>query len=324
VVDWGRHLLSGRKLVHKRPDIEAKYRIKRAVRELPADFPIRLGEERIHLQDDKPITSLHEHGCLEIGYWIDGSGVFVVEDKVMPYRAGDVAVTPAGEVHFGRSSRGTVSRSTWVFLDPEKLLLPAWPRSEYLDARALSGSGFRNIVSGDEHPEVRDLVLALIDELDAKATGYRACVRGLVMSLLVRLHRLAGDGSQRDGASPEDRRRRAALERVTPALALMAADYSRSIYVEELATACHSSVTNFRRIFRRAVSRRPMEYLAQLRVQMAVGLLESTTRRVREIGAEVGFETASSFNRQFRRVTGSSPKAWRLARAAQRPGMANG
>lgn len=309
--------------MHKRLDMKTRYRIDRAVRELPSDFPIRLGESRIHLQDDRPITSLHEHGCLEIGHWIDGAGVFVVEDKVMSYRGGDVAVTPAGEVHFGRSSRGTVSRSAWIFLDPEKLLLPSWPRGEYLDAAALSGPGFRNIISGEEHPEVRELVLALIDELDARSRGYRSCVRGLVMALLVRLHRLAGDGSRRDPASREEKMRRAALERVTPALALMAADYSRPIYVQELAAACHSSVTNFRRIFRRAVSRRPMDYLAQLRVQMAVGLLESSAKRVQEVAEEVGFETPSSFNRQFRRVTGSSPKAWRQARAAARPGMAD-
>jgi AraC-like DNA-binding protein len=302
--------------MQKRPGVESKYRVEMAVRELDPDFPIRLGDGVIYEQDDKPITALHRHNCLEVGYWIDGSGVFVAENKIMPYQGGDVAVTAAEELHFGRSASGTISRSTWIFLEPGRLVLPVHPESQYLETAQLTGPSFRNIIPGAQHPEIRETVLALIRELGERPPGYRSCVRGLVLSLMVRLNRLAAAAGGGREAPLELERRRAAVERVTPAVLLMAGHYARPIYVEELAAACHCSVTNFRRLFRRALSARPMEYLAHLRVQMAVGLLENSSKPVGEIAAQVGFETPSSFNRQFRRTTGTSPRRWRRQRSA--------
>jgi len=56
---------------------------------------------------------LHVHDSLEVGYCYDGRGIFVIEDKVFPFSAGDVCVINSSEMHLARSAEGTESH--WTF-----------------------------------------------------------------------------------------------------------------------------------------------------------------------------------------------------------------
>ncbi|PRY76678.1 AraC-like DNA-binding protein [Yoonia maritima] len=59
------------------------------------------------------------------------------------------------------------------------------------------------------------------------------------------------------------------------------------------------------------------QYVNSFRIQDACRILEETDTPVTEIVFEVGFTTKSNFNREFHRVTGFTPSAWR-ARARSR------
>ncbi|WP_320200181.1 helix-turn-helix domain-containing protein [Agrobacterium sp. rho-13.3] len=61
----------------------------------------------------------------------------------------------------------------------------------------------------------------------------------------------------------------------------------------------------------RATGGNVSQYVNQLRVRDACRLLEETEQSVTSIMLESGFQTKSNFNREFRRVTGMSPLAWR-------------
>ncbi|WP_343714564.1 AraC family transcriptional regulator [Inquilinus sp.] len=56
-------------------------------------------------------------------------------------------------------------------------------------------------------------------------------------------------------------------------------------------------------------------YVNDRRIAEACRLLAETDQPVTTIMFEAGFQTKSNFNREFRRVTGTSPTAWRAARA---------
>jgi AraC-like DNA-binding protein len=269
-------------------------------------FPIHAYHGRP--QDDRPITYLHGHDCLEIGYCRQGAGIFMVGSKILPFRAGDVIVI-AGEMHLAQSLPGTVFLPVWIYLDPARLVRAVPEDHDALVLTRLRGRNFRNVLSPREHPEVATLVTELIAELDHDRPGRRAAVRGLTLALLARLVRLAPPHPAR-GEQPAD-----AVERVAPALAHFAQQYGEPLRVAEAARLCRTSVTHFRRLFLHATGRTPLAYLNELRIRMAMGLLAGTRKPVLEVSLEVGFPTLSSFNRHFRRLAGNAPRKWRKLHA---------
>ena len=58
----------------------------------------------------------------------------------------------------------------------------------------------------------------------------------------------------------------------------------------------------------------PMHYLGRWRMQLAARRLEIPGVSVAQVGAEVGYESESAFNRAFKKYVGTSPGAWRRGR----------
>jgi AraC-like DNA-binding protein len=67
----------------------------------------------------------------------------------------------------------------------------------------------------------------------------------------------------------------------------------------------------------RATSKNVSQYVNEHRIAEACGLLTETNRSVTEIMFEVGFQTKSNFNREFRRVTEMTPLDWRERKASK-------
>ncbi len=59
--------------------------------------------------------------------------------------------------------------------------------------------------------------------------------------------------------------------------------------------------------FTRYLSEPPMTYLARWRLQLAARSLETTSRGIAEIAAELGYESEAAFNRAFKREFGEPP-----------------
>jgi len=238
----------------------------------------------------------------------------VVGEKVFPFSAGDVCFIPPGEMHKAASRPETRSRWSYLFLDPARLLVHVWPKEEpALDLRGFYAQSFRNVVGAVAQPEICWLVGEIVSELRRMESGFRSSVRGLAWALMVRLGRLAPVVGEQDPKA-----HRAAIIRIAPALQQLSTQYSRPLDIGALCGLCGVSPTHLRRLFRRAVGRSPLEYLVQLRLQMAAALLRSTDYGILRISMEVGYTTLSSFNRHFKRHFGMPPRDWRRKGQASR------
>lgn len=277
---------------------------------LPDEFPVRGGG--VSVQGDAPITRLHVHDCLELGTCLSGAGIFVVEDKVMPFRSGDVSVINGRELHLAQSARGSVSEWSWIMLDPLRLLGASVDDPQLLDPSSLCGRTFRNILSGSAHADIATLARELATELRERNAGWRSAVRGLVLALMTRLSRLPNRNTETESATRRDE-----MGRIAPALQAVATHYMDPIDLTDLARRCGLSPTHFRRVFRKATGKAPLDYVNHVRLKMAAALLASTTRTILDIALDVGYPTLSTFYRNFRSATGLSPRAWRKAAEAQ-------
>lgn len=274
--------------------------------------PIRLSGElpitgsNLFVQTDRPITFLHVHDCLELGYCHSGNGVFVVGEKVLPFSEGDVSFINHTEVHLARSAPGTRSKWTWIYLDPVRLIpLPAIELGQ-CDPTPFAGPAFNNIISGAGNPAVNRVVHRMVEELDGRTNGHESVLRALAWELMVLMNRLsfrAGEFSSR-----------AEYDRIAPALQFLAQEYHRPLRTGELARRCAMSEPHFRRVFGRVIGRSPRDYWNNLRLRMAASLLQGTSRSVLEISHDVGFDTLSSFNRLFLSHFRVSPREWRRRR----------
>lgn len=88
-------------------------------------------------------------------------------------------------------------------------------------------------------------------------------------------------------------------------------DLHRTRDVEALAERMHMSPRHFRRCFAAIFATTPQNYLEQLRVEAAKGLLENTRRGFKRIADECGFASEESMRRAFVRQCGVRPTQYR-------------
>ncbi len=271
---------------------------------LPPDFPVNCGLDFI--QSDKAILFLHKHNYLELGFCHSGSGVFVVEDKILPYTTGDVVIITSKEIHLAQSRKGTTSRWTWVNVDPVAICAGI-SGIDVSGIQNLRGSGFYNILEPASRDLVSGMLVQVIGEFRNKAGPNRIVVKHLLIALLACLA-----GLSNTVPVPEQKPGR---NRLFPALEYIGNNYHQEISVGVLARACFMSLTHFRRKFRASMAISPSQYIHSVRVKMACVELGSSSKSISEIASDCGYPTISSFNRKFRDITGTSPAQWRKRQA---------
>ena len=101
--------------------------------------------------------------------------------------------------------------------------------------------------------------------------------------------------------------------RIAPALRLMHADPARNWHLDQLASACAMSRTTFALHFRTIAGVAPLTYLAQWRMRLAERALREEKRPIALIAQTLGYASESAFSNAFKRITGQSPKAFRVS-----------
>lgn len=94
-------------------------------------------------------------------------------------------------------------------------------------------------------------------------------------------------------------------------LAYFDAYLTQDIKLADLAQLLNMSAFHFSRLFKQSLGLAPHQYLIQQRVERAKGLLQDSDRAIIDIALECGFSSHSHFSKQFRQVTGTTPKAYR-------------
>ncbi|MGH3167513.1 MAG: helix-turn-helix transcriptional regulator [Trebonia sp.] len=77
--------------------------------------------------------------------------------------------------------------------------------------------------------------------------------------------------------------------------------------VADLAGQAGLSPSAFHRTFHAVTGTSPLQFQKQLRLQAARQLLVSGTGSVSQVASDVGYESATQFNREYRRLFGRPP-----------------
>ena len=226
---------------------------------------------------------------------MSGAGWVRSEAREQAVVAGDFVWLPANEAHTYGSGASNPWTILWAHFTGHEV--PAW--EELLGIR------------GPERPSILPLQDDRLDEV-ALDRVFAALELGFAGR-----HLVAAAAALRQSLSAvvqlgSDRRDpRSADERVALSVDALRRDWQRPHRLGELATAARVSVAHYSTLFRRQTGFSPIDFLIRLRVGHACRLLDTTSLSISEVGERTGYGDPYYFTRCFRRVMGSSPRAYR-------------
>jgi AraC-like DNA-binding protein len=97
------------------------------------------------------------------------------------------------------------------------------------------------------------------------------------------------------------------LSRIARVLRYVHADYARPLGVEELARRAGMSVAAFHHYFKLVTASSPLQYLKRIRLDQARRLMAHDGYNAGTAARAVGYESASQFSREFKRLFGVTP-----------------
>ena len=97
------------------------------------------------------------------------------------------------------------------------------------------------------------------------------------------------------------------LEKLKPSVDFMNTEFKRNPLLKEIASKSLLAPNYFHRVFKKNFGLTPLNYMLRLRMEIAVRLLTTTSKSVKEIAFEAGYSNEFYFYRQFKKHYNYSP-----------------
>ncbi len=247
----------------------------------------------------------HFHNYAEIGYCYHGHGRLLIDDR--EYRYGDEMFTfiPERIPHTTISDPGNVCKWEYLFIDIEGFVKNEMADCPLSADDILRVINRRGTLKSRVHNERMDAaVRAIFEECRAREPYYSESIKGYLRAVVIELLRL-------DEERESLKKSRGLSKSIDKALFYVDAHYAEDVHISDMALSCALSESHFRRTFENIMQMKPLDYVNFVRIKKACDLLEKTEDPIQGIAEKVGFPTLSTFNRNFRKVTGTTPNRWR-------------
>ena len=257
--------------------------------------------------------NLHYHNFLELGYCEKGTGVFIIDGKIIPFRGKCASIIYDGQVHIAKSVNSEKSLWHFLYVDVTKLFTGV-DANELKTLKALEHDkyDFPNIIPYEEDDGIYALCKEILAEAALEQADHLAEIRSLVLSLLIKHGRYfkKKEGSVRERAS--------LMDEIGDFLNYVNIHYVENITIDDMVEKTHMSKATLQRKMISFFGIYPMQDVHHLRLKHAALLLLGKIKTIAEIATEVGYNNLSSFNRMFFKEFGMSPTEWRKSEANQK------
>ncbi len=150
-------------------------------------------------------------------------------------------------------------------------------------------------------PDLRDPLLRLLRLLD-RPDDLPVLAPLIEREILYRLLRGPRGEMLRQMALPGSQ-----LSQISRAIHVIRQRYEQTIRIEELARTAGMSSTSFHRHFRAVTAMSPLQFQKRIRLQEARRRMLARKADAARVGFDVGYESASQFSREYRRMFGAPP-----------------
>ncbi len=222
----------------------------------------------------------HTHDCVELVYYISGSGTTSINKALYQYSPCTFSINLPGLAH--DQEHYTETQTIYI----------GFNFSDYpfkLESRLYHDGSDRIILT-----HLNEMKKEIID----KRSYYRIKLEDLLRSLLIEVNRLGSDPNHPGDGFIYVRK-------------FIAENCTQTIDIRTLAEIAGYSYHRFRYLFKQETGSSPLNYILAHRIEKAKELLAATSMTVTAIASECGFYDHSQFCKYFKYNIGSTPGEYR-------------
>ena len=261
-----------------------------------------------HIPNSFPNVPMHWHNEFEIDYILQGEGDFICGDEHFSVSHGDVIMISPNMLHAAYPSSNLNLHYIAFVFHANMLGLESNDRSSiHCILPLITGQLCVNIKYDLGQPDY-SVIRSLTETIISCANKNNPYDDLLLKSVLFQLFWYF---EKNDNPSASQSYNVSYSSLIRPALEHITYCYMNSITIDELAAKCAISTSHFMSSFRKAVGCSAIEFLTHLRIKAACTALTETTDNILTISFSCGFHNLSNFNRQFKKITGNSPREYR-------------
>ncbi len=248
--------------------------------------------ERIAGVNDNLYIS-HYHEFYEIYYLESGERYHLIEDQVYHLMPGQFIIFKPYSLHRSYGAQDMPFCRLLMYFRPSALLSPN------LDTALQDASGAYQLSAQDNAFFYQCMNHVLQEQNDPHAFQPEY-LSSLLNTMLIHFLRC-----------PKERIQQKQKNRVTNVIYWLSSHYTEHVSLQELAQQFYVSPFHLCREFKASTNATIIQYLHALRIIEAQKMLLSTNKSITQISSEVGFDSITHFERIFKKITGSTPRAAR-------------
>ncbi len=259
---------------------------------------------------DIPNHAWHEHRSVEIHFVVNGSVTFHLPDRTIDVMGDQAILIPANTPHKLQSHPGQIYyRYVLKFTiepltdDPEALFM-----ANTLDVREVKIIPI--------YGRVTELLEDSRREAAERVNGFHTMIETNIINILMIVARLLTDSAKATYAVRE--KKHTDQQRAQQIMEFIEADAMSDLSVDELAKRVFLSPRQIQRLVQQQYGMTIRELMMRSRYKQAKEMLKDPDRSIAEISASLGFSSAQSFCRFFRRMDGEPPVRYRNGVLAKR------
>jgi AraC-like DNA-binding protein len=226
-------------------------------------------------------------------YITKGRGVFYSESRGRhKVKEGEMFLLFPGERHTYRPDESTGWNEYWIGFNGA--IMDEWVKNGFFSKES-------PVFNVGINEEIISLYKKAIMIADAQEANYQQALAGIVCNLVSMAIYLSRnmDFSKSDISVQINMAKAAVHENIS------------TITSEKLAETTCMSYSKFRKIFKEYTGFAPSQYIQEVRINMAKELLTNTSRSIKEIAFELGYDNKDYFFTAFRKVSGMTPAGYR-------------